>query len=86
MSQAPIYQPPEWSTAPQSNVWCLSVLKGGVELEKLPLDAAFTIVGKQPGVCGIVLDHGECSYFTTRLVDFMLIPCFLLCLRFCSEH
>ena len=61
MSQTPVYQPPEWSSAPQPNLWRLSVLKGGVELEKLPLDAAFTIVGKQPGVCDIVLDHGECS-------------------------
>lgn len=53
-----VYQPPEWSTAPQPGLWRLSVMKGGVELEKRALDAAITIVGKQAGVCDIVLDHG----------------------------
>jgi pSer/pThr/pTyr-binding forkhead associated (FHA) protein len=55
-----VYVPPPWSTPPKYT-FALQVLKSGIEVDRIALEKASTIVGKQSGVCDIVLEHASIS-------------------------
>jgi len=56
------YTPPAWSSVPLSSEWCLSVIKGGVEVESIPLkQQSFFLIGRQVDSVDIVSAHASTS-------------------------